>query len=284
MARRSYPVAGRVVLITGAARGIGAELARELSRRGARLSLVGLEPERLAETTETLTGEAKWFEADVTDHVALERAVAGTVQHLGGIDVVVANAGIEAVGTVETIDPATFERVIEVNLLGVWRTVRATLPHVIARGGYVLPIASAAAATHLALMAPYAASKAGVEAFADSLRQELDGTGVRVGCGYFSFLDTDMVSEAFANPAAAKLRDETRGPLSRVYPLHEAVVSMADDVERRARVVAYPRWVRGTLLGRGLMQPLIDPIVGRRSRGAVGLANEMARARHEPER
>lgn len=284
MARRSYPVAGRVVLITGAARGIGASLARELARRGARLALVGLEPERLAETAEAVPGEAKWFEADVTDGPALERAVAGTVQNLGGIDVVVANAGIEAVGTVETIDPALFERVIEVNLLGVWRTVRAALPHVIERRGYVLPIASAAAAAHLGMMASYAASKAGVEAFADSLRQELDGTGARVGCGYFSFLDTDMVSEAFANPAAAKLRDETRGPLSRVYPLHEAVVSMADDVERRARVVAYPRWVRGTLLGRGLMQPLIDPIVGRRSRGAVGLANEMARARHEPER
>lgn len=279
MARRSYPIAGRVVLITGAARGIGAGLARELARRGARLSLVGLEPERLAENAESLGGEAKWFEADVTDQAALERAVAGTVQNLGGIDVVVANAGIEAVGTVETIDPAIFERVIEVNLLGVWRTVRAALPHVIARRGYVLPIASAAAATHLALMASYAASKAGVEAFADSLRQELDGTGTRVGCGYFSFLDTDMVSEAFANPAAARLRESTRGPLARVYPLQDAVVSMADDVERRARVVAYPRWVRGTLLGRGVLQPLIEPLVGRRSHEAVSLANDLARSR-----
>lgn len=278
MARRSYPVAGRVVLITGAARGIGASLARELARRGARLALVGLEPERLAETAEAVPGEAKWFEADVTDGPALERAVAGTVQNLGGIDVVVANAGIEAVGTVETIDPALFERVIEVNLLGVWRTVRAALPHVIERRGYVLPIASAAAAAHLGMMSSYAASKAGVEAFADSLRQELDGTGARVGCGYFSFLDTDMVSEAFAHPAAAKAREGIRGPLARVYPLDEAVVSMADDIERRARVVAYPGWVRGVLLARGVLQPLTEPITGRRSRDAVRLANELARS------
>lgn len=279
MPRRPYPVAGRVVLITGAARGIGAALARELGRRGARLSLVGLEPELLAETAESVTGEAKWFEADVTDRAALERAVAATVQHLGGIDVVVANAGIEAVGTVETMDPAVFERVIEVDLLGVWRTVRAALPHVLERRGYVLPIASAAAATHLGLMAPYAASKAGVEAFANSLRQELSGTGTRVGCGYYSFLDTDMVSEAFADPAAAKLREGMRGPLARVYPLQEAVAATADDIERRARVVTYPRWVKGVLLGRGVLQPLIEPLTGRRARDAVRLANELARSR-----
>lgn len=279
MPRRSYPVAGRVVLITGAARGIGAALARELGRRGARLSLVGLEPELLAETAESVAGEAKWFEADVTDRAALERAVAATVQHLGGIDVVVANAGIEAVGTVETMDPAVFERVIEVDLLGVWRTVRAALPHVLERRGYVLPIASAAAATHLGLMAPYAASKAGVEAFANSLRQELSGTGTRVGCGYYSFLDTDMVSEAFADPAAAKLREGMRGPLARVYPLQDAVAATADDIERRARVVTYPRWVKGVLLGRGVLQPLIEPLTGRRARDAVRLANELARSR-----
>ncbi len=282
MTRHSYPVAGRVVLITGAARGIGAGLARELGRRGARLSLVGLEPERLAETAEAVPGEAKWFEADVTDQAALERAVAGTVERLGGIDVVVANAGIEAVGTVETIDPALFERIIEVNLLGVWRTVRAALPHVLDRRGYVLPIASAAAATHLGLMAPYAASKAGVEAFANSLRQELNGTGTRVGCGYFSFLDTDMVSEAFAHPAAAKLQESTGGPLGRVYPLADAVASMADDVERRARVVAYPPWVKGLLLGRGVLQPLTEPITGRRSREAVRIANDLARSPRGP--
>ena len=78
----------------------------------------------------------------MTDTAALKRAVEGTVERFGGIDVVIANAGIAPVGTVATIDPEAFERTIEVNLLGVWRTVRAALPHVIERRGYILPIAS----------------------------------------------------------------------------------------------------------------------------------------------
>lgn len=77
-----------------------------------------------------------------------------------------ANAGVASAGDVRHVDPETFERVIEVNLLGVWRTVRAALPHVVDRRGYVLVVASLAAALHGPGLAPYAASKAGAEAFA----------------------------------------------------------------------------------------------------------------------
>ena len=104
-----------------------------------------------------------------------------------------ANAGIAPGGMVRSTDPAAFERTIEINLLGVWRTVRACLPHVIERQGYVLVIASLAAAVHGPGMAAYSASKAGAEAFADSLRAEVKHLGVDVGVGYFSFIDTDMV-------------------------------------------------------------------------------------------
>ena len=133
------------------------------------------------------------FECDVTDWDALRAAVAGTVEQLGGIDVVIANAGIAPWGPIRTIEPEAFEATIEVNLLGVWRTVRTALPHVIERKGYMLPIASLAAAIHAPIIGHYNAAKAGVEGFADALRMEMRPYGVDVGCGYFGFLDTDMV-------------------------------------------------------------------------------------------
>src|SRR5687768_8015496 len=121
---------GRVVLVTGAARGIGAETARRLAARGARLALVGLEPERLAALHRELGGDGvrhAHFVCDVTDQPSLDRAVAGAVAALGAIDVVFANAGIASHGTVAAASADAQARTIEVNLIGVLRTVRATL-------------------------------------------------------------------------------------------------------------------------------------------------------------
>jgi NAD(P)-dependent dehydrogenase (short-subunit alcohol dehydrogenase family) len=246
------------VLITGAARGIGAEAARQLYGRGAQLSLVGLEPEELEQRAAELGPRAAWYEADVTDWEALRQAVEGTVERFGGIDVVIANAGIAPIGTVATIDPAAFERTIEVNLLGVWRTVRSVLPHVAERRGYVLPIASLAAALHLPLMAHYAATKAGVEAFSDALRGEVAHTGTKVGVAYFSFIDTDMVREGIENTPAKRLRESSPGPVSRVTPLPVAGRAIVRGVERRARHVYSPRWVPAALAFRSLMQALLE--------------------------
>lgn len=257
MARERYEIRDKVVLITGPARGIGAEAARQLAARGARLSLVGLEPELLEQLTAELGPNAIWFEADVTDVDALNDAVARTVERFGGLDVVIANAGIAPFGSVASIDPAEFERVIEVNLLGVWRTVRATLPHVVARRGYVLVVASEAAAVHIPLMAGYAAAKAGAEAFADSLRGEIAHTGTRVGVAYFHFIDTDLFRDAIKRPIARRLY-ESMGPLSGITPVSNAGSAIVRGVERRAGKVYAPRWVLPLLYARGILTPLID--------------------------
>src|ERR671933_1787779 len=90
----SQPVSGKVVLVTGAARGIGAEAARQLARRGARVALVGLEQDELERVAGECGPEAAWFHADVTDRQAIKRAVEGTVERFGGLDAAVANAGI----------------------------------------------------------------------------------------------------------------------------------------------------------------------------------------------
>jgi NAD(P)-dependent dehydrogenase (short-subunit alcohol dehydrogenase family) len=247
---------GQVVLVTGAARGIGAAVARKLAVRGAKLALVGLEPEQLAQVAADCGPDAAWFEADVTDTAAIEDAVRGTVERFGGIDVVIANAGIATGGSVRTIDPAAFERVIEVNLLGSWRTIRAALPHVIERRGYVLQIASAAAIAHAPFMSAYCASKAGVEAFADSLRPEVARLGVRVGVAYFSWIDTDMVRGA--DERHGEMRKRLAGPLGRTSSLEEAVEGLVQGIERRAEVIAVPGWVRVVRLLRGPFAWLVD--------------------------
>src|SRR5919199_1935278 len=115
---------GAVVLVPGPARGIGAETARRLAERGARLALVGLEPARLAALAAELGPEHRWSACDVTDQTALERAVADAVAAFGGIHVVVANAGVASNGTVAVTPADALARTIEVNLGGVVRTVR----------------------------------------------------------------------------------------------------------------------------------------------------------------
>jgi len=258
MPSNSRPISGQVVLVTGAARGIGAAAAMQLAARGARVALVGLEPEQLAQVAARCGPDAAWFEADVTDTAALEAAVQGTVERFGGIDVVIANAGIATGGSVRSIDPAAWERVVEVNLLGSWRTVRAALPHVIERRGYVLQIASVAALAHAPFMSAYSASKAGVEAFADCLRTEVAHLGVDVGVAYFSWIDTDMVRGADERSGMAGMRERISGPIGRTYPLSDVAEAVASGVERRARHVTVPGWIRALIALRGPLAPLLD--------------------------
>src|SRR5689334_4080471 len=234
-------VTGKVVLITGAARGIGAEVARQLAARGARLALVGLEKAQLEEIARQTGGKA--WEADVTDWDAFEKAFQEAAEHFGGIDVVVANAGIAATGFVRSMDPKAFERVIEVNLLGVWRTVRTALPHLIRSRGYCLVVSSLAAIVHIPGNAAYSAAKAGCEAFADSLRAEVRHLGVDVGTAYFSWIATDMVNCADEHPVFGKLRKGMPGLAGKKYPVRDVGKAVVRGVRKRAKAVHVPGWV-----------------------------------------
>ena len=258
MASQHYDVRGKVVLVTGAARGLGLEAARRLHARGASVALVGLEPEELERRAAELGERAWWREADVTDLAAMEEAVAGAVERFGALDVVIANAGIAANGTVASVDPAAFDRTIEVNLLGVFRTVRPALPHVTARRGYVLLVASASALVHTPMMAAYTASKAGVEAFGDALRAELAHTGTKVGVAYFSFIDTDMVRRGFDRPSAREGMDRVGGAFNRWAPVSDVGDAIERGVARRARHIMVPGWLHGLLYARSVVQPLFE--------------------------
>jgi len=254
------PLSGQSVLITGAAHGIGAETARRLAARGARVSLVGLGD---LEAVAADCPGAVWFEADVTDRDALDAAVAGTVEAFGGIDTVFANAGIGTPGFVRTMDPEAFERVIEVNLVGVWRTVRACLPHVIERRGYVLAVASMAAILPPVGLAAYGAAKSGVEGFGHGLRAEMQGFGVDVGVAYFSWIDTEMVRGADRTELGSTMRSMLKGPLARTYPVSAAAEAVVRGIEQRTRIVAVPRWLVALMWLKPIL-PRVTEIVLRR--------------------
>jgi len=251
----AYNLDGRVALITGGASGIGAELARQLAARGMRIGLIDLDAGRL----EGIVPGAQTAVADVRDAEALTGAIDDLAGRLGGIDVAVANAGIATGGPMRLIDPGTFEDTIDVNLLGVWRTTRAALPHVLARRGHLLLIASAAAVLPTAGLGAYSAAKAGVEALARSLRVELRPHGVSVGVGYYLFLDTPMVRAGEASPVFRDSKARMPSPLARTWPLEPAIARTVASIEKRSRAVAHPPFLRAIMALRGLLDsPLTD--------------------------
>jgi NAD(P)-dependent dehydrogenase (short-subunit alcohol dehydrogenase family) len=264
------PISGKVVLITGPARGIGAETARRLSKRGARLSLVGLEPERLAALVAELGPQHAMFECDVTDQAALDRAVAGTVQALGGIDVVVANAGIASNGTVAVTPVEAMVRVLEVNLVGVVRTVSATLPQVTGRKGYYLLVSSAAALAAMPGLGAYAASKSGVEFFGSALRLEVAHKGVAVGVIHPCWIDTDLVRDLQHDlNAFNRMLRTLPGPFGSISTVEECADAMVDAIARRRRKVFVPKSLAPLAAVRQLfMSPLSEKLMARRA-GAI---------------
>lgn len=257
-AQTPYDVAGRTVFITGAARGIGAATAERLHRAGANVALTGLEPERLGALAERLGERASAFEADVTDSQALQRAVEGTVERFGGIDVAIANAGVAFMGALATAPVEQVERTLAVNLLGVWRTDRAVIEHLIASRGYLLNISSLTAVAHTPLLGAYATAKSGVDALSDCLRAELAPSGVSVGCAYFGFLDTDLVRAGFAQPSSQIANARVPRFIREPAPLVKAIDAIERGIERRAARVWAPRWVGPMLWLRGLLQPMAE--------------------------
>lgn len=274
MTSRSGALEGKVVVVTGAARGIGALLAQRLAHRGAKVALLGLEGGELARITGGCGPAAACWEVDVTDPTALQAVAAAVLEHFGRVDVVVANAGIAAGGPLLLADPTSYERVLEVNLLGSIRTARAFLPALVDSRGYLLQVASLAAMVPAPLMSAYCASKAGVEAFAHGVGVEVAHRGVRVGVAYLSWTNTDMVRGADAQPGLGELRASLPSVFGRTYPLEPAVDRLVDGIARRAPHVYAPGWVRAVALTRGVLPSVVARLVSRRSATAETVLRE----------
>lgn len=256
----SGELTGRVAVVTGAARGLGEAVALRLAGHGATVALLGLEPVELETVAARCGNGAAWFEVDVTDGAALARVAAEVVGRFGRVDVLVANAGIAVGGPLLLADPVSYDRVIEVNLLGSIRTARAFLPHLVATKGYLLQIASLAALTPAPLMSAYCASKSGVEAFAHCLRGEVAHHGVAVGVAYLSWTDTEMVRGADRHRAMRAPRASAPPPFNRTYPLGPTADRLVEGILHRAPHVYGQAWLRLLQGIRGLLPSVTSKI------------------------
>ena len=256
-----YELSGRTALVTGAARGIGFATAQALAQRGANVVIADLDASAAAAAAARIDDtRALGIAADVTDAGALQRAVASTVERFGGLDVVVANAGIAArPATFRATSAETFERVLSVDMLGVYRTVNAALPQIVERRGHVVVVSSIYAFVNGVGNVAYAMSKAAVEQLGRALRAELAQHGASASVAYFGWVDTEMVRRAVdEDPLHDRLLTTFPQPLRKRIQPAQAGEAIARGIERRApRIIRPRRWVAVSLL-RGLVNPLAD--------------------------
>jgi NAD(P)-dependent dehydrogenase (short-subunit alcohol dehydrogenase family) len=234
----------RVAIITGAARGIGADVARRLAAEGYAVSLIGLEGDVLRQNAKALGDRAISFEVDVTDRVSLGSAVEGTRERFGRIDVVVSNAGISNFDLLRTMSPEHFRRVMAVNVEGTFNAIQASLPHLAETKGYFLGVASIAAATAPPGMAAYGASKGATENLCDTFRAEVSHLGIDVGVAYFGWLATDLVKTGGTHPAFTYMRERLPGPLKTIAPVSMAVDAIMAGIKARKPRIMSPGWLR----------------------------------------
>lgn len=266
MTRTTGDLSGKVALITGGANGIGAEVARQIWRRGATVAVLDRDAPRAQLLAEELGDRAAGFGADVTEPQSVQSAVDAVVDRFGGIDIVLANAGIAGpIATVTTVEPKEWQQVIDVNLMGVFHTLRLTAAHLQRRRGYAMVVASAAAALPGPTFSAYMASKWAVEALARALRIELSDSGVGVGIAYFGLIDTDLGNSISRNHGLGAIMSTFPDFVGKPAPVSVAGAAIADGIARRSRRVYAPRWVPLLLDLRTAIYHL-DGLLGRNKR------------------
>jgi 3-oxoacyl-[acyl-carrier protein] reductase len=201
-------IKGRVVLITGAGRGIGRALAHAFAAAGAKVALLGKTKKNLLEVQRELKDSGAptvVLAADVSDEGVVSRAVAATEQQLGPVDVLVNNAGIFALAPVEKMDALVFDRMLAVNLRGPFLMSRAVLPGMKSRKrGHIVNISSTAGRRGFAGGGAYCASKFGLAGLTEAMRYEARASNVRVTCVYPSTVNTDLVKKSGMDPASER--------------------------------------------------------------------------------
>jgi NAD(P)-dependent dehydrogenase (short-subunit alcohol dehydrogenase family) len=196
----------RRCLITGAAGGVGAATARRFCEEGAAVAIADLDGEAVAQLATELRGDGftvHHLALDVTDDAAVAVATAEAADRLGGLDTLVANAGIITVDRIEDVSPADFRRTLEVNLVGTFLCVRHAVAELRrAGGGSVVCVASQSGIEGVPYATSYCASKFGVVGLVESLARELTGEGIRVNAVAPGLVDTPMLSTVYERRAA----------------------------------------------------------------------------------
>ncbi|MFC8782200.1 SDR family NAD(P)-dependent oxidoreductase [Streptomyces nigra] len=215
---------GLTALVTGGASGIGRTTADLLAERGARVAVLDLDPSSVDKPLLA-------YRADVTDDTSVQAAVADAVAALGGLDVLVNNAGVGAQGTVEDNDDTEWHRVLDVNVLGMVRVARAALPHLRASAhAAIVNTCSVAATAGLPQRALYSASKGAVHALTLAMAADHVREGVRVNCVNPGTVDTPWVGrllDAAPDPAAERAALEARQPTGRLVSAAQVAGAIA---------------------------------------------------------
>jgi NAD(P)-dependent dehydrogenase (short-subunit alcohol dehydrogenase family) len=256
-----YSLCDKVVLITGAGRGLGAATAAALAQRGARVVIADIDLPRAQSVAAALPrNRGLAMHCDVTDLASVQESVRLTLEQFGRIDIAIANAGVLGRGgTLRTLTPDQVGDVMSVNVAGVVNTVAATLDSVISSRGQIVVVSSVFAYINGAGAIPYAMSKAAVEQLGRGLGVELASHAASAMTAYFSLIETDMIRQGVdADPhVLALLSAMPKFILKRIQP-HTAAAAIADGLERRQRSVTVPgRWRPFAAL-RGVAGPIFD--------------------------
>jgi NAD(P)-dependent dehydrogenase (short-subunit alcohol dehydrogenase family) len=244
MSSSKSSLGGRVVLITGAASGIGAATALEVVANGGTPVLVDCDEEPLAQMAQRCGIQTLHLVADVTNLLAMQSVVEKTLSKLGRIDIVFANAGVAAFGPIAYIDPVAWKRCFEVNVFGVFNTIRSALPAIVQQSGYVLINASSSSFAHPPVMSAYAASKSAVEAMGNSLRIEMASHKVGVGVVHAGWVRTPLVTEGALHPGFVRLRATMPGPMNSETSAEDTARVIVQGMLQRKRRVWVPGWLR----------------------------------------
>ncbi len=216
--------AGLRALVTGGASGIGRATADLLAARGAQVAVLDLDPSSVDKPLLA-------YRADVTDDTQVRQAVAAAVTDLGGLDVLVNNAGVGAQGTVEDNDDTEWHRVLDVNVVGMVRTARAALPHLRrSRHAAIVNTCSIAATAGLPQRALYSATKGAVYSLTLAMAADHVREGIRVNCVNPGTADTPWIARLLdraPDPAAERAALEARQPTGRLVSAAEVAGAIA---------------------------------------------------------
>lgn len=218
-----HSLPGKVALVTGASSGIGEATALALAEAGANVAVGARRADRLADLAKRAPGEVLTLDLDVTDEQSCRAAVAATVERFGGLDVLVNNAGLMLSGPILGADTVEWTRMVQTNLLGTMCATHAALPHLLRRKGTVVQISSTSGRVASMGGGVYAATKFGVNAFSESLRQEVTAQGVRVVVIEPGMVATELASH-ISDPA---MRAVARDMMTEIRPLDPEDVANA---------------------------------------------------------